>query len=266
MAEWRGMRSRAQVMICCIGMGVALLCGDVARGDEPERTPGPPPPRWSVGAAGVYMQSPYLGQRGRFWGFPAVTYFGPRVYVVGPALGVRLAQAGPVGFGLDARMRFSPFNEREGGRLQGMRSRRSTVEAGPRVTAFLPRGFRAEWTLSADVLDEHRGVDTGLSLARSWRRNAWTFTPALRLNYWSSGLADHYYGVRAREVTEDRPAYRPGAVWTPAADLAISRKIGDDWTVLVSAGLMRFGSAVTDSPIVERRSTVRVLGAMTYAF
>ncbi|HEY0592326.1 MAG TPA: MipA/OmpV family protein [Thermoanaerobaculia bacterium] len=130
--------------------------------------------------------------------------------------------------------------------------REPTLELG--LSATLPVGsFRISAEASADALGRHGGWDGGLRVARPLRAGRLMLIPAAGVRYWSSDLASFEYGLEPGEA-----GFADGwiveSTFIPELSVAGSFALGPKWSVVGFARAARLGSAITDSPIVERSS------------
>jgi outer membrane protein len=58
-----------------------------------------------------------------------------------------------------------------------------------------------------DMLDKIGGGEGNIKIDRSFQTGVFRFSPHIGLNWLSSKLANHDFGVPARKATQDRPAY-----------------------------------------------------------
>jgi len=81
--------------------------------------------------------------------------------------------------------------------------------------------------------------------------------PGVDLEWESARLVDYYYGVRPEEATLNQHAYIGRETLNEKARLTGFYLINKSWTVFVGVQAAVFGSGITDSPMVKRRSTMR---------
>lgn len=146
------------------------------------------------------------------------------------------------------------FGQHDGSLLEGIRTRRSSIEMGMSVdygfseTAGVSLGYLHDVVGASDGsivrllgykhidFSEHFGVDA--------------FAGVERLN---ARLANYYYGVGSGETTAMRPLYQPGSATDVTAGLHFNYDFGRKSTLLFGYEVTRLGNELANSPIVERR-------------
>jgi outer membrane protein len=146
------------------------------------------------------------------------------------------------------------FGQHDGPLLEGIRTRRSSIEMGLSVdygfseTAGVSLGYLHDVVGASDGsivrllgykhvdFSEHFGVDA--------------FAGVERLN---ARLANYYYGVASNETTAMRPMYQPGSATDVTAGLHFNYDFGRRSTLLFGYEVTRLGNELANSPIVERR-------------
>lgn len=87
------------------------------------------------------------------------------------------------------------------------------------------------------------------------------------MRYWSSDLADYYYGIDPREVARGAPeTYVVGSVVTPEAGLNVVAPLSRRWSLWGVARYQHLPSAVARSPLVSGSSASTLLVGLTYGF
>jgi outer membrane scaffolding protein for murein synthesis (MipA/OmpV family) len=146
------------------------------------------------------------------------------------------------------------FNQHDGPLLEGMRSRRSSIEMGLSVDY----GFSDTLGVSLGYLHDVVSASDG-AIVRflgykhvdfSERFGVDAFVGVERLN---ARLANYYYGVGADETTAARAFYQPGAGTDVSAGLHFNFDFGRKSTLLFGYEVTRLGNELANSPIAERR-------------
>jgi outer membrane protein len=146
------------------------------------------------------------------------------------------------------------FGQHDGPLLEGMTTRRSSVEMGLSVdygfseTAGISLGYLHDVVSASDGsivrLLGYKHVDF------SERFGVDAFVGVERLN---ARLANYYYGVGSNETTATRAVYQPGSGTDVTAGLHFNYDFGRKSTLLFGYEVTRLGNELADSPIVERR-------------
>lgn len=230
---------------------------------------GPPPadPRaWGAGALMFISSNPYRGGDTVVRVFPALTFVGEHLFIVGPRAGLNFYRDRLLNANLVADVKFAGEAFEEQGFLEGMAKRRDTVMAGLDSSLRALGPFRLELSAMTDVLDRHNGQEVNLSLTRTWRRTSWSVAPGAGVVWRSASFNDYYYGVRDEEATPVRPAYDPGASVEFFARIFGRLELSTSWSLLGSIRLELLSDDVQDSPIVDKSLVTTSFIGVNYAF
>jgi outer membrane protein len=187
----------------------------------------------------------------------AITFENRWVRLVGPGLELKLGQSGPVGFGLTASLSEDGYKPGDSSFLAGMSERKSGLWLGERAQAATGWAhFSAQW--SGDASGHSEGQRFTLSVERRFALGDLGISPRLSA-LWSDGKTNqYYYGVRAAEATAQRSAYSPGAGVDIEVGLRLDYRIAPKPVLFADLGVRSLGSAVRNSPLVDRRSVREV--------
>ncbi len=150
--------------------------------------------------------------------------------------------------------------------LQGMETRRSSLDG------YLNAVWRtAPVTVGVhyyhDVLDANRGDAASLRLSRRFKAGKYlSLTPSIGVEWQNSRRVNYYYGVRPEEALPGRPAYTGTETVNTNAGLAAGYRLTESWLLSAGAFLTRYGSGITDSPIVVKRSSTTVYAGAGWRF
>lgn len=228
----------------------------------------PPPadPRaWGAGVMTLYGSNPYRGGDAVFRVLPLLTYVGEKAFVVGPRAGLNLYKNRLVSANLTAEFIFAGDAFDDSGFLEGMEKRRDTLMAGADMNLRFG-DWRIELAASSDVLGRHDGQELELSIGRMFRGSRGSITPSAGVFWRSSNYNNYYYGVRADEATEERPAYDPGASVDGFLSLFGRWQFNDRWSLLASARGEWLSDDIQDSPIVDKEFVTTTFLGINYAF
>jgi len=215
---------------------------------------------YSLGANVYVSSSPYEGVENFVVVFPAPTRFGnptgtgETFFVRDGGVGLRT----PIGGGWDlgglVSIQTLGYGSGQSPALAGMRRRDWTVQGGVTVGRQFS-AIRADIAAETDLFDEHGGQEYKLKLARSFDFANHYLMPQFDATYQSSGLVNHYFGVRADEALPNRPEYVPGAAITYGASLEWGWRWHPRWFLRAEAGIDRLPREIRSSPIVDRDYT-----------
>jgi outer membrane protein len=205
--------------------------------------------RLGVGAGVVGRSSPYMDSSGGvFQPIPAITYNGERLQWLGPTLRYGIVGSGKLRLALSASYRIGVYEEDDSPVLTGLGDRDDTLLAGLGLQYELPGGFDASLRYEHDVLDRIGGGAATASLSKGFQLGFVRLSPKLVVNWQSSELANHDFGVPLSAATPVRPAYSPGSTASAEIGLTSFIEITEDWRILFDLSLERLDDAVVDSP------------------
>lgn len=254
----RKKRASAFLLSLLISSLHTISPADESSSDTPDRRPG-----WSAGLGAVYITQPYRGIDDRFIPLPFVVYRGPVFSILGPAIGIKIAEKAPVRVNAGLSWRFSGYDPDDSNYLRGMEERDDTLQAGAEMEIRLPRKFTLETEWNVDTLGKNNGYEIGASLRRAFPRGRFQIAPSIGWTYLSSNLANTYFGVRAAEARADRPAYAPGASGMFSLGLSVFYLPKQDISVFTSVRANFFDRDIRRSPVLSQdRETRMILGLM----
>ncbi len=223
--------------------------------------------RLGVGLGVIAQSSPYRDYNGGVYQvIPTITYIGNRLQIYGPYVQLGVVGSGKLRLAATAMYRIGAYEEGESPFLQGMGNRKSTVMMGLALQSELPGGVGFSAGYGHDILGRIGGGTIQLKVDKSFQYGALRFSPSIALNWLSSKLSNHDFGVPTDQQTAERPSYTLGDTISIAGGAGASIEIARNWLVMVNANVEFLGDEVTDSPIVSDDYVVNCFGAVTYLF
>lgn len=223
--------------------------------------------RLGVGAGVIGRSSPYVGSDTTvLQAIPAITYNGERLQWLGPNVQYGLLGSGKWRLAASASYRIGAYEEDDSPALAGMGDRDSTLMAGLGVR--YESGYGINWLLryEHDVLDNIGGGSATARASKSFQFGWLRVSPQLQLNWLSSDLANHDFGVAADETTLLRPAYDTGNVLSYEIGVTSFVEITEEWRIILSLAAEQLPSEVADSPIIADDLLYKGFAAITYVF
>ena len=118
-----------------------------------------------------------------------------------------------------------------------------------------------------NVSEESEGVEVRLGYRyERWWHGRLRWRPYVTLAWRDAKLNNYYYGVRTEEATADRPAYDPGAGLNLELGALAAYRLTERWQVLAGAGVTRWSSGVSDSPVVDNGTQFYAMLGLLYGF
>jgi outer membrane protein len=225
------------------------------------------PGQLGVGLGVIARSSPYRDYNAPVYQvIPAITYIGERLQIYGPKIQFGLAGSGKLRLAATGKYRIGVYEEDESDFLKGMGDRRNTFMAGLAIKAEVPGGIDLSAIYEHDILDEIGGGTARLELKKSYQSGVFRYSPEISLNWLSSELSNHDFGVPADNATEERPAYDTGSTLSAEGGLGVFVEITEDLLIIVNTGVELMGDKVKDSPIVSEDYVIKGFATVAFIF
>jgi outer membrane protein len=223
--------------------------------------------RFGIGVGVVGRSSPYVDStQSVLQVIPAISYVGERLQWLGPALRYGLAGSGNLRLAVAAEYRIASYEENDSTALLGLGDRESTITAGLSLQYEISKGYSLDLGYQYDMLNRIGGGLGNARLSRGVPIGPVTLIPQLSLNWMSSEMSNHNFGVPDAAGNANRPAYRLGSTVSYELGLGASVELSEDWRIIVNIAGERLSSEVAASPIVADSTLVKGFAMITYVF
>jgi outer membrane protein len=220
---------------------------------------------WGLGLAASVERSPYRDYGNKTRVLPLITYDGPRFRLQGTTADLKLGSLSSVDFSLRAKYSGEGYSSGDAAILNGMEDRKSSFWAGGAAIWRSPLArISLEWL--GDVSGNSSGQTLRLGAERGFSFGKARLTPHLGASWLSSNYTDYYYGVRQSEATSARRAYSAGSTVNLTAGLRVDYALTASQSLIMDASVTRYGSAISDSPLVDRSSSPALRLGYLYKF
>ena len=221
---------------------------------------------WAVGLGVATSQRPYAGDSSKTIPFPFVSYENDWFRIAGLGGDVKLGAAGPVTFALRAKYGFADgYKSGDAPILNGMQDRKGSLWLGPAVQ-WKTDIAKLSFEVLGDVLGKSKGIEAKLGAEHDFRAGSFMFTPHVAAEFVDSKYVDYYYGVTAAEATANRAAYEGKSTVNLEGGLRAAFMINPANSVFADAGAKALGKGITDSPLVDRKTTASFAVGYIYRF
>ena len=225
----------------------------------------PQEPAWGLGLAVSANRKPYRSFDHKAQPLPLVTYENRWISIMGPGVDFKLPSAGPVDLRLRSRFGFEGYEAKDSPHLAGMAERKGSLWLGAAAT-WHTRVVDLSAELLADASGHSKGHQLTLQAERRFQAGAFDITPRLALQRQDRKAVDYYYGVDNREARPGRPAYAGSAAMNLQAGVRVGYTLAPRQWLFVDVSSTRLGSAIKNSPLVERSSQHAVTAGFLYRF
>lgn len=223
--------------------------------------------RMGVGLGLLGRSSPYREYRGEVYqAIPALTFVGSRFQVLGPAIQVSLHHSNSLDVAAAARYRMGVYQEKDSLFLSGMGDRESTVMMGFVLKYRIAGGLKFQARYDYDLLGRLNGGEASLTIQKSFHLGPLRFSPEIGINWISSELSRHDFGVEPDQAREDRPVYHPGNTLTSEAGVGIYFELTRNWRLVLSGTAEFLSTDITQSPLVNKNRVYKGFAAINYVF
>jgi outer membrane protein len=178
------------------------------------------------------------------------------------AYGVRWLSSNGFEIGALAKLQTLGYEASDSDLFAGLVDRAWTVEVGP---TFGWRGpVHVDWTAFVDLLRNHRGSNqlVRLSVPRAFPRGY--LIPEIGYHRYTRQFVDYYFGVPAEAAVPGRPAFEGEAADGLSLGLAWGVRVAPHWIFTGVVDVERFGSEISDSPLVAEDDQSRLTLQLTY--
>ncbi len=242
----------ARALLCC-GPLLALpaaYADEPAAPAQPEAAPASAPSPWGLSVVMLYQQKAYRDVDDEVLVLPLPSFENRWVRVNGPGVDLKLLPAGPWDLALRLRYDGSGYDASDSPALAGMQDRKGGLWAG---AAARWRGGLGELGLevTGDASGHSNGTQVKLALGKDFRVGRLGLTPRLGVTWLDAKYVDFYYGVRAGEALNTRPAYTGRSTANTELGLRAGYGLAPNQIVFVDVSATRLGQAIQDSPIVD---------------
>lgn len=219
---------------------------------------------WIFGA-GVAVTNPgYVGFSRQITPLPLVFFHYGRFFFAGFGAGYLLSNGEHYRFSLGLQPMLNRLSSSDSPQLAGIQSRKWSIAGGANVETFGDWGHLS-FGVYHDLLGRNDGAGANLGYRLPFQVGDWTLTPGIGLRWQDAKLTNYYYGVSpAEELLPQRPAYSPGSSTSPYVSLGLSTRISEHWQFRGDYTYMRFGSAIHDSPIIDRSGSPTIFIGFVY--
>jgi len=241
---------------------LALATTTVHADEQPHEDRGP---KWGLGLGVSSETSPYRGVDTETKVLPMLSFENRYVRVLGPSLDLKLPSVGPVSLALRARYSDQGYKASDAAELQGMDERKGGLWLGARADWRLPWAqLSAEW--QGDANGRSDGQQIKFEASRRFQVGTVGLKPHLALVWQDSAYVDYYHGVRAAESRAGRATYVGSAAVNTELGLQLNLPLAPGHSVFMDLSHTFLGSAIKDSPLVERSGVSAVRAAYVYRF
>lgn len=232
---------------------------------QDSKTVGDSGSQWSLGIGATSLQKIYRDIDRDNMALPIVSYESKWVSMSIPKIDLKLYSTDSMSFRLRARYSGDGYKNNDSPFLTGMDKRKSSAWVGG---AFIWKNDIANVSaeLLGDAMDNSQGTRAGFQVDHRFGFGAFGLTPRLGAEWYDRKFVDYYYGVKLSEATVSRNAYQGDSTSTVTAGLRLDYSPSHQHMMFLEFGAMQFGSAINDSPIVDKATQASISLGYLYRF
>ncbi|MFC6360631.1 MULTISPECIES: MipA/OmpV family protein [Tatumella] len=222
----------------------------------------------TLGASVLFMQSPYHGDKNKYYPLPLVDYQGEHFFISGWQAGYNLWK--------DDQDQFSLIITTSGEEFKPGKNDYSDMKRLDKRHMTLMGGgmwqHTADWgvlktSLTGDVLDESNGLIWNTNWHYPLMIGGFSVNPGAGVSWNSAHQTDYYYGVSSAESARSGISrYHTGDSWNPYAEVSAIYPLTERWQLGFGGRYQWFDSAIKDSPMVAKSGQLMVWSGVSYTF
>lgn len=222
-------------------------------------------PTLDLGAGAVYSSSVYKGDDGKIMPIPMVFYKQDKLYFAGKWAQYQLLKQEGFEFGALAQWRFDGYDSSDSRYLSGMSDRRMSIDGGA-VASYFDGWGRTRLSFVTDLLSKHSGQELSASYGKRFGFGKMSITPSAGVLYKTNNLTNYYYGVRSKEATVARKAYKAGSAVDPFVSVQLTYRFDEKFSLMALASIEWLDDEIKASPIVDESYQAGFMFGMMYRF
>lgn len=261
------LRYQSVLRIIALGVTTAAACTAHAQQADVATAETTTAPAWGIGVGvGVGVErSPYRDFGNKTSALPLLFYNGERFRVAGTTVDFKLGSVSSFDFTLRAKYSGDGYKSGDASILNGMDERKDGIWLGASAAWRAPFAkLTMDWL--KDASGNSGGQTVRLAAERSFTTGRLKFTPHLGVAWVNSDYVDYYYGVRQSEATSSRATYNGKSTVNTSLGLRTDYSLTTTQSLFLDLQVTHYGSAITDSPLVDRSTSPAVRLGYLYQF
>jgi len=256
--------SLAPSLTLSVALGL-VSAGAWAQTAAPAAAPEAPGASWGAGLLLSADTHPYKGMDNTLKVLPALQFENRWVRLFGPLLDIKLHEAADSQLALRLRYADSGYKARDSENLTGMAERKSGVWLGAKGEWRNGWGqLTGEWL--ADASNHSQGQQLKLVVETLQHLGPVAVVPRLGLVWQDKKHVHYHFGVNPDEARSGRNAYAGQAALNTELGVRLLYRLAPQQSMFLDLSATALGSAITDSPLVERHTVSALRLGYLYRF
>lgn len=249
--------------VWCIG--IAALTSAVVALPASAQSAGSDASAWTVGGGVAVVKKGYRAMDRDVLPLPLLSYENKWISASVPTLDVKLYANDQLSLRVRTRYAGDGYDADDSPFLAGMADRKGGVWVGGAMV-WRPAFANLTAEVLRDASGHSKGTRAKVQANRRFGFGALGVTPRLGVEWVDSKYVDYYYGVKAAEVRAERRLYQGDATANIEAGVRLDYTVERRHTVFLDLRASRFGTAINDSPLLERSGQAGVGLGYIYRF
>lgn len=209
--------------------------------------------------------SPIKGIESNSGIFPQITYQNGNFFVDTSLIGYSVYSNEVLTCTLLGNLHLPEYDVEDSTYLKGIDEKDVAVEVGGALTLTTLAGDVGFAVLS-DVSNNHKGQLVNVKFSLPMGTDNWKIEPIAGVRWQSNNMTNYYYGVKRKEMKEDRPAYSADSTFIPYLGLNGAVKLSESFFLQASVQYEKLGSGISDSPLIEEDNVFSGSISLNYIF
>lgn len=202
------------------------------------------------------QRSPYIGSSTELYALPLLQYnYGPFFAGDRVGLGSFFGYVGGWILALSGSLGFGDVSRNDIDELAALPDLRDGIALNFLTAKSFGRGDVAI-SVSKELGDASDGWDADIFYFYTIDHGRWSFQPSMVLNWQNADAVDYAYGVD--EGVAGFAAYEGRSTLNYFPEMIVTYQLFDQWRLHTSLAWLRYGSNITRSPIVDKKSRIGV--------
>ena len=197
----------------------------------------------------------YKGYNQRTMLLPLIGYQGENLTLFGPFISYKIKTFNKLKVSVKLSPRFQGFNASDSDFFQGMKERKSSMDAGIDLT-YKQDDWQINISSMFDILNRSNGYEIKSAVSRMYRFGPVFVQPSASVSFLDSRMVNYYYGVSESEINPQRTAYLGQKSQNIALGLSISTPLFLGGYTRLNIEHLWFDANITNSPLVEGNSSL----------
>lgn len=248
-------------IIAAVALSAAWAPSAFAQDSKPQDGSG----QWALGIGAVVLDKPYRDFDREVRPLPLISYESKWISATVPTFDLKAYSTDSLSLRVRARWSGDGYEAKDSPFLTGMDERKSSLWVGGALT-WKTDFANLSGEVLADAMGNSKGTRAKLQIDRRFAAGKIGFTPRLAAEWVDDKYVNYYYGVQQSEVQGGRALYEGKATTNMQFGLRMDYSPSRHHSMFVDVGATRFGSAVKDSPLVDKSNGTSIALGYAYRF